>query len=183
MEQISDVAFRAEKTYKNSREKFGLVLREIVSNAIHAVLIKDEKRTGSSYNPTVMLKCSIHEKEVKITIQDNGEGFTKDNCKYFTHLDVKNSEKEQHGFFPRGQGRLAIIHFTDGAVYTSTYMDSDGQMYDTRFVYPHDEAELFTIENEKTNAATKNTSGTQVEIHINSSQKYHRAHTFFSQYK
>lgn len=182
MEQISDVAFRAEKTYKNSREKFGLVLREIVSNAIHAVLIKAEKEKSSSYHPTVTLKCFVCDKEIKITIQDNGEGFTPVNCKYFTHLDLKNSEKEQYGFFPQGQGRLAIIHFTDGAVYTSTYSGSDGHIYETRFTYPQYEVELFTIENEKKTASTTSTTGTKVELNIHSLNKCGRARTFFSQY-
>ena len=40
MEQKSNVQYRAEKEYKNSREKFFLLLREIISNAIHAVLIR-----------------------------------------------------------------------------------------------------------------------------------------------
>ena len=43
MKQESNVRFRAEKEYKNSREKFFLLLREIISNAIHAVLIKKNK--------------------------------------------------------------------------------------------------------------------------------------------
>ena len=34
MEQKSNVQYRAEKEYKNSREKFFLLLREIISNAI-----------------------------------------------------------------------------------------------------------------------------------------------------
>lgn len=43
MEQKSNVEYRAEKEYKNSREKFFLLLREIISNAIHAVLIRNSK--------------------------------------------------------------------------------------------------------------------------------------------
>lgn len=44
MEQKSNVQYRAEKEYKNSREKFSLLLREIISNSIHAVLIRQSKR-------------------------------------------------------------------------------------------------------------------------------------------
>ena len=43
MEQKSNVQYRAEKEYKNSREKFFLLLREIISNAVHAVLIRQSK--------------------------------------------------------------------------------------------------------------------------------------------
>ena len=44
MEQKSNVQYRAEKEYKNSREKFSLLLREIISNSIHAVLIRQSKK-------------------------------------------------------------------------------------------------------------------------------------------
>ena len=43
MEQKSDVEYRAEKLYKNSREKFGFLLREVVSNSIHATFIREKK--------------------------------------------------------------------------------------------------------------------------------------------
>ena len=46
MEQKSNVQYRAEKEYKNSREKFFLLLREIISNSIHAVLIRQNKETN-----------------------------------------------------------------------------------------------------------------------------------------
>lgn len=39
MEQKSNVQYRAEKEYKNSREKFFLLLREIISNAIRSYII------------------------------------------------------------------------------------------------------------------------------------------------
>ena len=48
MEQKSNVQYRAEKEYKNSREKFFLLLREIISNSIHAVLIRQNKETLKS---------------------------------------------------------------------------------------------------------------------------------------
>ena len=53
MEQKSNVQYRAEKEYKNSREKFSLLLREIISNSIHAVLIRQSKETD--FSPKVSL--------------------------------------------------------------------------------------------------------------------------------
>ena len=47
MEQRSNVQNRAEKEYKNSREKFYLLLREIMSNSIQAVLIRKEKEKNA----------------------------------------------------------------------------------------------------------------------------------------
>ena len=43
MEQKSAVRFRAEKEYKNSRGGFHYLIREVVSNSIHAVLIKKKQ--------------------------------------------------------------------------------------------------------------------------------------------
>ena len=57
MEQKSDVHNRAEKEYKNSREKFYLLLREIISNSIQAVLIRKnkEKEVQNEYTPEISL--------------------------------------------------------------------------------------------------------------------------------
>ena len=49
MEQKSNVQYRAEKEYKNSREKFFLLLREVISNAIHAVIIRKLKDDSKHY--------------------------------------------------------------------------------------------------------------------------------------
>lgn len=53
MEQKSNVQYRAEKEYKNSREKFFLLLREVISNAIHAVIIRRLK--DDSIIPSISL--------------------------------------------------------------------------------------------------------------------------------
>ena len=57
MEQKSNVQYRAEKEYKNSREKFFLLLREIISNAIHAVLIRKTKE--EDYIPKLNLNITF----------------------------------------------------------------------------------------------------------------------------
>lgn len=57
MEQKSNVQYRAEKEYKNSREKFFLLLREIISNSIHAVLIRQNK-----YNPQIQISAESETK-------------------------------------------------------------------------------------------------------------------------
>ena len=77
MEQKSDVQYRAEKEYKNSREKFYLLLREIISNSIHAVLIRQTKEPN--YKPQINFEVEIDEKHCDIKLKDNGEGFTKKN--------------------------------------------------------------------------------------------------------
>lgn len=107
MEQKSNVQYRAEKEYKNSREKFFLLLREIISNAIHAVLIRKTKE--EDYIPKLNLNITFDDSQCKIELSDNGEGFNEKNRKYFEELDRRNPEKEKLNFHPLGQGRLAII--------------------------------------------------------------------------
>lgn len=109
MKQESNVSFRAEKEYKNSREKFFLLLREIISNAIHAVLIKKSKE--ETHIPKLSLNIVFDDAKCEIELTDNGEGFNAKNQMYFEELDKKNPEKEKLNFHPLGQGRLAIIFF------------------------------------------------------------------------
>ena len=90
MEQKSNVQYRAEKEYKNSREKFFLLLREIISNSIHAVLIRQNKETN--FIPQLDLNITFDENQCKIELRDNGECFTEKNRLYFEELDKKNLE-------------------------------------------------------------------------------------------
>ena len=142
MEQKSNVQYRAEKEYKNSREKFSFLLREIISNSIHAVLIRKNKE--DNYTPEVHLKILFDEDQCQIELKDNGEGFTEDNIKYFDELDAKNREKEQLNFHPLGQGRLAIVYFSDFAEYETVYKDKQN-VYKRRIIpYPNTELGLFS---------------------------------------
>ena len=85
MEQRSNVQNRAEKEYKNSREKFYLLLREIISNSIQAVLIRKEKERNApqKYIPELTLDITYTEKQCSIVLRDNGEGFTDINSRCF----------------------------------------------------------------------------------------------------
>jgi sensor histidine kinase regulating citrate/malate metabolism len=96
MEQKSNVQYRAEKEYKNSREKFFLLLREIISNAIHAVLIRESKE--KNYIPELNLDVVFDETQCKIELTDNGEGFNERNRKYFEELDKKTLKKKNLTF-------------------------------------------------------------------------------------
>ena len=87
MEQKSNVQYRAEKEYKNSREKFFLLLREIISNAIHAVLIRKNKERN--YTPELKLNITVDDSQCKIELTDNGEGFNENNQRYIEELDKR----------------------------------------------------------------------------------------------
>lgn len=179
MEQKSNVQYRAEKEYKNSREKFFLLLREIISNAIHAVLIRKSKEVN--YTPELNLDITFDESQYKIELTDNGEGFNEKNRKYFEELDKKNPEKERLNFHPLGQGRLAIIFFADSAEYETVYKDENGK-YNKRIIpYPSSSEGLFSISEFEEKEAT-NSTYTKLTILINKQQTLGRAKTFFKNY-
>lgn len=180
MEQKSNVQYRAEKEYKNSREKFFLLLREIISNAIHAVLIRKDKEAG--FIPELNLAITFDDKECKIELTDNGEGFNKKNQKYFEELDKKNPEKERLHFHPLGQGRLAIIYFTDSAKYETVYKDENGK-YNKRIIpYPNSSEGLFSFAEFEEEEQTGNNTYTKLTILINKQLTIGRAKTFFNKY-
>ena len=179
MEQKSNVQYRAEKEYKNSREKFFLLLREIISNAIHAVLIRESKE--QDYIPELNFNIVFDETQCKIELTDNGEGFNERNRKYFEELDKKNPEKEKLNFHPLGQGRLAIVYFADTAEYETVYKDGDGK-YNKRIIpYPSAVDGLFSFD-EYQEVEAKNNTYTKLTILINRQQTLGRAKTFFKNY-
>lgn len=179
MEQKSNVQYRAEKEYKNSREKFFLLLREIISNAIHAVLIRESKE--KDYIPELNLDVVFDETQCKIELTDNGEGFNERNRKYFEELDKKNPEKEKLNFHPLGQGRLAIVYFADSAEYETVYKDDSGKYNKRTIPYPSTSEGLFSF-SEYEEVEVKNNTYTKLTILINKQQSLGRAKTFFKSY-
>ena len=179
MEQKSNVQYRAEKEYKNSREKFFLLLREIISNAIHAVLIRESKE--KNYIPELNLDVVFDETQCKIELTDNGEGFNERNRKYFEELDKKNPEKEKLNFHPLGQGRLAIVYFADSAEYETVYKEDNGKYNKRTIPYPSTADGLFSFDEYKEEEAPNNTY-TKLTILVNKQLTLGRAKTFFKKY-
>lgn len=179
MEQKSDVQYRAEKEYKNSREKFFLLLREIISNAIHAVLIRKSKE--ENYIPELNLNIIVGDSQCKIELTDNGEGFNENNQKYFEELDKRNPEKERLNFHPLGQGRLAIVFFADSAKYETVYKDKNSKYYKRTIPYPSTSEGLFSFSEYQEEDAS-NSTYTKLTIIINKQQTLGRAKTFFKNY-
>ncbi|MBD5391160.1 hypothetical protein HDR67_04060, partial [bacterium] len=67
-----DIKGLAERIYKNKKNGVSLILREAISNAIHACIIEKTRRDNIQYIPKVELK--IDSKNNTITIKDNGIG-------------------------------------------------------------------------------------------------------------
>ncbi len=180
MEQKSNVQFRAEKEYKNSREKFFLLLREIISNSIHAVLIRQQKE--NEFIPSINLEILLDEDKCSIKLTDNGEGFTSDNSYYFEQLDKKNPEKEKYNFHPLGQGRLAIVYFSDSAEYETVYKDKNGNLKKKIVPYSNKTEGLFSLDLFNEENPTEKDSYTTLKISINRPNTFSRARTFFNAY-
>lgn len=154
-------------------------MREIISNAVHAVLIRQSKEVD--FIPKVDLDITFDDTLCKIELTDNGEGFNEKNRKYFEELDQKNPEKEKHNFHPLGQGRLAIIYFADSAVYETVYKDENGKYNKRTIPYPNETEGVFSFEEFKEEEASNNTY-TKLTILINKQQTLGRAKTFFRNY-
>lgn len=184
MEQRSNVQNRAEKEYKNSREKFYLLLREIISNSIQAVLIRKEKekKALSSYIPEITLNINYSDKRCTIDLRDNGEGFTEINSQCFDELDKKNLEKERYHFHPLGQGRLAIVFFSDKANYETVYKDVNGVMRKKSFPYPKPDEGLFSLFEFEDGISNAEDTYTDLRIEIDKQNSLSRANTFFKKY-
>ncbi|MBR5493699.1 MAG: ATP-binding protein [Alistipes sp.] len=183
MKQHSNIKYRAEKEYKNAKAKFYLLLREIISNSLHALIIRKSKNL--SLRPKLSLDIKIDDKmeECEILLTDNGEGFTAQNVEYFNELDKKNIEKEQHKFHPLGQGRLALVYFTDKSIYETVYKNKTGEYVKREFQYPPIESTaLFTIDDFKEESVQYDDSYTKLHVKISKQQTYRRAKTFFSKY-
>ena len=186
MNQKSNVESRAEKIYKNQKRKFGLLIREIVSNAIHSVLIQ-QSRLDDNYRPEVqinIIRTNRSNEQIQITVSDNGEGFNKLNRKYFSELDLKNEEKEDIlGVHPQGQGRLALIYFANSACYESFFKDDDGKTKKLRpFTYPDTDTLLFDLMNNEESDAEGSELKTELKVSILDQHKINRANTFFANY-
>ena len=184
MEQTTNVQNRAEKEYKGCREKFYFLLREIISNSFHSVLIRKdkEKAKGSNYSPKLILNISFTDKNCVIELEDNGEGFTKINSECFDELDKKNTEKVRYNFHPLGQGRLAIVFFADSSIFETVFLDDNDELKKKKFPYPDTQERVYSLslfDNEETPLQD---TYTKLIVQVKTQQKFGRANTFFKKY-
>ena len=159
------------------------MLREIISNSIQAVLIRKDKEKNNNYTPEIKLDISFDDKQCSILLRDNGEGFTEINSQCFDELDKKNTEKEKYHYHPLGQGRLAIVYFTDKANYETVYKNSQGKYKKKTFPYPSQDDGLFKLFDINECDTTESETYTELRIEISKQQRYNRAKTFFKKYE
>ena len=147
-------------------------------------MIRKKNETASQYQPKVEIIINQDEdqKSFEIIVKDNGGGFTTLNRKHFTHLDTINPQKEGLRLHPKGQGRLAIVYFSDNATYSSVYQKQNGEFWQKFFEYPEENSPLFDIEGLEGNKTYKTDSETILTLNISKQQTYKRAETFFLKY-
>ena len=147
-------------------------------------MIREKNETASQYQPKVEIIINQDEdqKSFEIIVKDNGGGFTTLNRKHFTHLDTINPQKEGLRLHPKGQGRLAIVYFSDNATYSSVYQKQNGEFWQKFFEYPEENSPLFDIEGLEGNKTNKTDSETILTLNISKQQTYKRAETFFLKY-
>ena len=99
-----------------------------------------------------------------------------------TKKNAKNKEKELLNFHPLGQGRLAIVYFSDFAEYETVYKNKEGVFKKRIIPYPNTELGLFSCSlfSEETLAASD--TYTVLKIKINKQNSYGRAKSFFKRY-
>ena len=178
MQHKSEVERRAEKEYKNKKHGFSYLLREVISNALHSCVLSQD-----CAQPRIDLNIFYEEDKTSVEVSDNGEGFTKENYDCFEVLDSLNAKKEDQHFFPKGQGRLAIVYYTDSCEFNSTFLEN-GSVYIRRFLYPKkDDVGLFDAsECSKCNESENPEIKTKISMICTTQQKQLRAKTFFSEH-
>lgn len=144
----------AEKFYKNKKNGVELLLRECISNAIHACIIKN--RNTKNYNPKIHIRID----EDKITIEDNGIGFSEEDKELFCNLAQENKNKRDNKLPSKGLGRLTIAYFT-----TISYFRTINQEKELFFEYPQENINnLFEL---KAYEAKGKKDGTILEMTVN----------------
>lgn len=150
----------AQNFYKSKKNGAEIVLREMISNAIHACFIKKEesKSKNSNYIPEVFI--SIQGEYKQFIIKDNGCGFCNQDKEVFADLAESNQLKKKYYLPSKGLGRLALVHFPTNATFKTINdgLDPRGLSFD----YPEkgDQLPFFCERKEE----TKEESGTEVTI-------------------
>lgn len=81
MDTFASLKELATQFYKSKKNAVELILREAISNAIHACIIERQNNI-EGYLPTISICINSNNNSVKIT--DNGVGFSETDKKYFS---------------------------------------------------------------------------------------------------
>lgn len=161
MNTFADLGGLAAQTYKNKKKAVELILREAVSNAIHACII--EYRQGNiGYLPQISIY--INSKENNIKIIDNGVGFSESDKKNFFDIAKSNELKQKNNLPSKGFGRLALVYFGK-----DIYFETVHNQKAFSFTYPLDnEVNLLDFVNQPPRDTDK-PNGTNLKLNVDKS--------------
>lgn len=159
MNTFADLTGLATQTYKNKHKAVELILREAVSNAIHACII-EHRQGNQGYLPKIYIHINSNENSIKII--DNGVGFSESDRNNFFDI-AKSSELKRENQLPsKGLGRLALVYFGTNISFKTTHNKKSFS-----FIYPP-KIDLFTVISEKPQD-TNDLNGTTLDLNVNKS--------------
>ncbi len=106
------------KIIKKHKDSFGLI-KELLSNAIEACLIKKEESDLSSISVGIFTKKSPDNKLLEIKLVDNGIGFNRKQWESFCCLGTTNKSK----YKCKGAGRIQFWHYFNSVDIESSYKE------------------------------------------------------------
>ena len=170
MDTYASLRGLATSFYKNKRNAVELILREAISNAIHACIIQYKQNENNKYLPEISIIINSEEKSIKI--EDNGIGFSEDDKRLFFDIAKSNILKQENKLPSKGLGRLVFIYFAKNIHYETTHNKKF-----ISFEYPQQEDNLFKIYNQEFENTDKE-NGTS--LILNMDEKYLK--TFIKKY-
>ncbi len=95
-----------------------MILREAISNAIHACIIEKQRRKDTQ-GYISKISIEINSKNNLIIIKDNGIGFSIEDKEIFFNIAERNKLKIENNLPTKGLGRLAYAHFSEEICFDS----------------------------------------------------------------
>lgn len=161
MNTFADLGGLAAQTYKNKKKAVELILREAVSNAIHACII-EYRQDNIGYLPQISIY--INSKENNIKIIDNGVGFSESDKKNFFDIAKSNELKQKNNLPSKGFGRLALVYFGKDIYFKTVHNQKAFS-----FTYPLDnEVNLLDFVNQPPRDTDK-PNGTTLKLNVDKS--------------
>lgn len=156
MDTYASLMGLATNFYKSKKNAVELILREAISNAIHACIM-EYKQENRDYLPEISIHIDSQNNTIKI--KDNGIGFSESDKKIFFDIAQSNSLKQQSNLPSKGLGRLVFVYFGKNISFETSHNKKSFS-----FIYPP-EIDLFTTINEQPKD-TDNSNGTTLNLNV-----------------
>lgn len=148
----------AANFYKGKKNAVELILREAISNAIHACIL-EHKQQKQGYLPKISIHINSQNSSIKVI--DNGIGFSESDKKIFFDIAQSNSLKQKNNLPSKGLGRLVFVYFGKNISFETAHNKKA-----LSFTYPpSNEVSLFDFVNQPSRD-TNNPNGTTLNLNV-----------------